>query len=131
MTKKTEDVIDIFETKKPIAENVNTTASIRKPATDEQLQKEEFKKASSIVGGTKKKFKCSSVYAPLYPDGFTTTYQGIVINLIFDNRVVEMSEAIVDFVEDKIQKKADKEAAKLNQFQVKKQDLIGEFTSNE
>lgn len=131
MAKKTEDIIDILE-KKPITENiVNTTTSIKKPTTDEQLQKEEFKKALSIVGGNKKKFKCSSVYAPLYPDGFTTTYQGVVINLIFDNRIVEMSEAIVDFVEDKIQKKADKEAEKLNQFKIKKQDLIGEFTSNE
>ena len=130
MVKKTEDVIDVLKSK-PIAENLNTSENIRQPMTDAQLQNSEFKKASSLVGGPKKKFKCSSVYAPLYPDGFTTTYQGVIINLIFDNRVIEMSESIIDFIEDKIQKKADKEAAKLNQFQLKKQDLIGEYTSNE
>lgn len=130
MNKKQENVIDVLEGN-TITKNVNTLNSINKPATDEKLQKEELKKASSLVKGSRKKFKASSVYASLYPDGLITTYQGIVINLIFDNTVWEFPECIVNYLEDKIQKKADKEAAKLNQFNTKKQDLIGEFTAGE
>ena len=130
MAKKIDDVIDVLEDN-TITNNVNTTNSINKPATDEQLQREEMKRATSLVKSPRKKFKASTAYAALYPDGLITTYQGIVINIIFDNTVWEFPECIVDYLEEKIQKKADKEAAKLNQFNTKKQDLIGEYTAGE
>lgn len=130
MAKKSENVIDALE-ENTITKNVNTLESINKPATDEKLQREEIKKATSLVNGPKKKFKASTAFATLYPDGLTTTYQGIVINIIFDNTVWEFPECIVNYLEEKIQKKADKEAEKLNQFNTKKQDLIGEFTAGE
>lgn len=130
MAKSANNVIDVLEGN-TITKNVNTLDSIKKPATDEQLQREELKKASSLVKAPRKKFKASSVYASIYPDGLTTTYQGITINLIFDNTVWEFPECIVDFLEEKIQRKADKEAQKLNQFNTKKQTLIGEYTAGE
>lgn len=129
MSKKIDDVIG--ESKSTITRNINTLESINKPATDERLQREELKKATSLVKSPRKKFKASSVYASLYPDGLITTYQGIVINLVFDNTVWEFPECIIDYLEDKIQKKADREAAKLNQFNTKKQDKIGEFIAGE
>lgn len=129
MSKKIDDVIG--ESKSTITSNINTLASINKPATDEKLQREELKKATSLVKSPRRKFKASSVYASLYPDGLITTYQGIVINLVFDNTVWEFPECIVDYLEDKIQKKADREAAKLNQFNAKKQEKIGEFIAGE
>lgn len=130
MAKKPENVIDALE-ENTITENINTLESINKPATDEKLQREEMKKASSIVKGKRKKFKASTAFASLYPDGLTTSYQGIPINILFNNTVWEFPEAIVDYLEDKIQKKADKEAEKLHQFNTKKQELIGEYDAGE
>lgn len=130
MAKKIDSVIDVLGND-TITKNTNTLESIKKPATDEQLQREELKKATSIVKSPRKKFKASSVYAALYPDGLITTYQGITINLVFDNTVWEFPEEIIEYLEDKIQKKADKEAEKLNRFNTKKQDLIGEYTAGE
>lgn len=107
---------------------INTTKSIRQSGKpDTQLQSEQLKRARGIANCPMKKFKCSSVYAALYPDGYTTTYQGIIINLIFDNRVVELPEPIYYFVVNRLQKKADKEADKLNRFVTKKQEKIGEY----
>lgn len=61
------------------------------------------------VGITKAKrvpFKCEVAYNALYPNGFESTYQGIQINLIFDGRTVELPEAIIQYVKEKIEKKA-------------------------
>lgn len=107
---------------------INTTKSIKQGGKpDTQLQSEQLKRARGIVNCPMKKFKCASVYASIYPDGYTTTYQGIVINLIFDNRVVELPEPIYYFVMNKLQRKADREADKLNRFKTKKQEKIGEY----
>ena len=76
-------------------------------------------------------FKCSSIYATLYPDGFISTYQGILINLIFDNREVELPAVVIKYIEDKIQKKADAEAAKLHRFETKKQENLGNYSAGE
>lgn len=107
---------------------INTTESIKKSGkTDNQLQSEQLKKAQGISKSPRKKFKCSSIYAQLYPDGFISTYQGIVINLIFDNSVVELPEPIYYYVKNKMQRKADLEAYKAYKFKNKKQEKIGEF----
>lgn len=106
---------------------INTTKSIKERKTDATLQSEQFKKAQGISKGPRKKFKCSSIYAPLYPNGFLSTYQGIVIELYFDNSEVELPEVIIDYIESKMQEKADREAYKLNRFNSKKQDKIGEY----
>ena len=96
---------------------VNTLDSIKKSGKpDNQLQAEQLRKAQKISDGPRKKFKCSSYFAPLYPDGFISTYQGIIINLIFDNSTVELPEAICKYVERTIQRKADKEADRLNRY---------------
>ena len=106
---------------------VNTTESIKEKKTDAQLQSESFKKAKGISASKRKPFKCSSIYASLYPDGFVSTYQGIVIELYFDNSVVELPEVVINYIEKKLQEKADKEAEKLNRFKMKKQEKIGEY----
>lgn len=130
MAKTASNVIDVLEGN-TITKNVNTLDSIKQPATDVQLQNEEFKKASSIAKGPRKKFKASTAYAGLYPDGLTTTFQGITINIIFDNTVWNFPECITDFLEEKIQRKADKEAEKLNRFNRKQMDLIDEIVVGE
>lgn len=105
---------------------INTTTSVKNNGkSDAQLKKEQFKRAKAISLGPRKKFKCSSIYAAYYPDGFISTYQGIPITLVFDNRIIELPETIIKYVEDKISKKADVEAEKLNNFVVKKQEKIG------
>lgn len=106
---------------------INTTKSIKEVKTDEKLQSEQLKKAKGISKSPRKKFKCSSIYAGLYPRGFITTYQGIIIELVFDNREVELPEVIINFIENKIQEKADKVAYKDARFKEKKQDKLGEF----
>lgn len=121
MTTKSSQINDI----------INTTKSIKNSEkTDNQLQSEQLKNATNLSKSPRKPFKCSSVYAPLYPDGFVSTYQGIIINLIFDNSTIELPEPIFNYVEKKIQEKADKEAEKLNRFTTKKQDKIGEYEVN-
>lgn len=96
---------------------INTMDSIKKSGKpDNQLQAEQLKKAQKISDGPRKKFKCSSYFAPLYPDGFVSTYQGIIITLVFDNSTVELPEAICNYVMRTIQKKADKEADRLNRY---------------
>jgi hypothetical protein len=136
MAKKPEDVMDVLtdsnddvktEVKESVKEDIiNTLGSIKEPAIDKKLQQKELNKALKITKGKKVKFECSSVYATLYPEGFVSTFQGVIINLIFDNRTVELSEAVANYVKAKIKEKADKEAAKLNQFKVKKQNFRGE-----
>ena len=120
---------------KTVTENkervINTMDSVNKAKADTQLQAENFKKAQSISKGPRKKFKCSSIYATLYPDGLITTYQGIIIQLIFDNREVELPEVIINYIQDKIQKKADVEAAKLHRFETRKQENLGNYSASE
>ena len=110
---------------------LNTTESVKAVKADTQLQAENFKKAQSISKGPRKKFKCSSIYATLYPDGLITTYQGIIIQLIFDNRKVELPEVVINYIQDKIQKKADVEAAKLHRFETRKQENLGNYSASE
>lgn len=112
-------------------EVINTSESVKEIKADQQLQAENFKKAQSISKSPRKKFKCSSIYATLYPDGFISTYQGIIIQINFDNSEIELPEPIIKYVEDKIQRKADTEAAKLNRFEVKKQEKIGDYSASE
>ena len=105
---------------------VNTLDSIKKSGKpDNQLQAEQLRKAQKISDGPRKKFKCASYLAPLYPDGFVSTYQGIIINLIFDNSTVELPEAICKYVERTIQRKADKEADRLNRYTKKLRQNLG------
>lgn len=110
---------------------INTTESIKETKTDTKLQAENFKKAQGISKGPRKDFKCSSIYASLYPDGLLTTYQGIIINLVFDNRVVELPEVVIEYIKNKIQAKADAEAAKLHRFETKKQENLGNYSASE
>lgn len=140
MAKNPEEVMNVLapnnedpetEVKESKKEIINTLDSIKEPAIDKKLQQKELNKTLKITKGKKVKFKCSSVYATLYPDGFISTFQGVIINLIFDNRTVELSEAVANYVEEKIQEKADKEAAKLNQFKLKKQNFRGDFEAGE
>lgn len=110
---------------------LNTTESVKAVKADTQIQAENLKKAKGISKGPRKKFKCSSVYAPLFPDGLITTYQGLIINLLFDNREVELPEVVINYIQDKIQHKADTEAKKLNQYIVKKQENLGSYSASE
>ena len=112
--------------KSQINDVINTTASIKKSGkTDNQLQAEQLRKAQNISKGPTKNFKCSSIYAPLYPDGFVSTYQGVIINLIFDNRTVELPESVCNYVMRTIQRKADKEADRLNRYIKQSRENLG------
>lgn len=110
---------------------INTMDSINKPASDAKLQKDALDKAKSIAKAPRKEFKCSSIYASLYPEGMVTTYQGVIINLIFDNRVLNLPEPVIEYIEERIQRKADREAKKQYQFDNKIQEHIGDFTAGE
>lgn len=57
-------------------------------------------------------FKCEVAYSAYYPNGFESTYQGIQVLLMFDGRTVELPEAVVQFVKEKIEKKVISEAEK-------------------
>ena len=112
--------------KSKINDVINTTEKKKKSGkTDNQLQAEQLRKAQNISKGPTKKFKCSSIYAPLYPDGFVSTYQGVIINLIFDNRTVELPESICNYVMRTIQRKADKEADRLNRYIKQSRENLG------
>lgn len=104
---------------------VNTTTSVKNNGKSEaQIQKAMLNTMQNTSLGPKKKFKCSSIYAAYYPDGFISTYQLRPIYLVFDNSVVELPEKIVEFVEQKIQNKADREAEKAYRFKTKKQEKL-------
>lgn len=104
---------------------INTTKSVKNSGKSEaQIKKAMLSTMQDTSLGPKKKFKCSSIYSAYYPEGFISTYQLRPIYLVFDNRVVEMPEKIVEFVLNKIQNKADKDAEKLNRFKAKKQEKI-------
>lgn len=103
---------------------INNLETVKEQKTDVQLQSEQFKAAKNISQGKRSKFKCSTMYAPLYPNGFLSTYQGLIINLIFDNREVELPDVIIDYIKDKIQQKADKEAIKTYRFENQVTDKI-------
>lgn len=105
---------------------INTTESIKKAGkSDNQLQSEQLKRARGIAGCPTKKFKCSSIYAALYPDGFVSSYQTIPIYLVFDNRTIELPEPVYNYVTRKLQKKADDEADKLNRYRTMARENLG------
>lgn len=123
---------EIFDNPKPSLNSViNTSSSIFKPSnkTNEELNKERFKAGQLLAKENRKKFVCSKIYAPLYPNGFISTYQGIVIELVFDGSTVELPECVIDYVESKLQTKAEKTADRLNRFNnpSRTQEKIGEY----
>ena len=97
-------------------DNLNTTSSIFKDsgASDSTLVAKSRKESKKLTDSTVKKvpFKCDPVYHALYPNGYSTTVQGIAVNLIFDGRTVMLSEWIADYVRAKITKKAESEITK-------------------
>ena len=106
---------------------VNTTETIFKDSknSDAELAAKAMKDNKTITSGDKVKFKCSPVYAALYPNGFESTFQGIHIYLIFDGRTVELSKPVADFVQMKLEKKALAEVNKKARNQTKKQEYLG------
>lgn len=73
---------------------------------DKVLDKKSLDEKVSITKAKRVPFKCEVAYNALYPNGFESTYQGIQINLIFDGRTVQLPEAIIQYVKEKIEKKA-------------------------
>ena len=114
-TIKTEEV---FSSRPVINDVINTTETIFKQSnkSDAQLDSERLKEGKQISNRNRTKFVCSKVYAPLYPDGFHSTYQGIVIDLYFDGSTVELPAAVIQYVEKKIVEKSEKTAERLNRF---------------
>lgn len=89
-------------------DNATTNESVFKDSKtpDRVLDNESLKEKVAITKQKRVPFKCEVAYNALYPNGFESTYQGVQINLIFDGRTVELPEAIVQFVKEKIEKKA-------------------------
>ena len=88
--------------------NATTNESVFKDSKtpDKVLDTESLKEKVAITKQKRVPFKCEVAYNALYPNGFESTYQGIQICLIFDGRTVELPEAVVQFVKEKIEKKA-------------------------
>ena len=89
-------------------DNATTNESVFKDSKtpDKVLDTESLKDKVAITKQKRVPFKCEVAYNALYPNGFESTYQGIQICLIFDGRTVELPEAVVQFVKEKIEKKA-------------------------
>jgi len=79
---------------------------------DRVLDKRSLDEKVAIIKAKRVPFKCEVAYSAYYPNGFETTYQGIQINLIFDGRTVELTEAEAQFVKEKIEKKVISEMEK-------------------
>lgn len=106
---------------------INTTETIFKDSkkTDAELAAKALKDHEAISKSGKVKFKCSPVYAALYPNGFESTFQGRHVGLIFDGRTLELSKPVADFVKMKLEKKALAEVNKKVRNQTKKQEYLG------
>lgn len=94
--------------------NATTNESVFKDSKtpDKVLDNESLKEKVAITKSKRVPFKCEVAYNALYPNGFESTYQGIQINLIFDGRTVELPEAVVQYVKEKIERKAISEMEK-------------------
>lgn len=110
-----------------ISENANTSKSVFKDSkkSDAELSIESMKTNQKLVKYKRVPFKCDIAYAALYPNGFESTCQGIYIYLIFDGRTVELPEFIVNYVKNKIEKKALGVVNRNTRFAEKKQDNLG------
>jgi len=88
-------------------ENATTNKSVFKDTKtpDKVLDDNSLKEKVSITKAKRVPFKCDVAYSAYYPNGFESTYQGIQILLIFDGRTVELPEAIIQYVKEKIEKK--------------------------
>ena len=94
--------------------NATTNKSVFKDTKtpDKVLDDASLREKVSITKAKRVPFKCDVIYSTLYPNGFESTYQGIQILLVFDGRTVELPEAVVQYVKEKIEKKALSEAEK-------------------
>ena len=95
-------------------DNATTEKSVFKDSKtpDRVLDTNSLKEKVAITKAKRVPFKCEVAYSAYYPNGFETTYQGIQVNLVFDGRTVELPEAIIQFVKDKIEKKVISEMEK-------------------
>lgn len=114
---------------KEIDSNVNTTTSVFKDTkkTDAELSVKQLNESKRLVKNKRVKFECDVALNALYPNGFVTTFQGIPVYLIFDGRTVELPEAIVNFVKEKIKAKAASEAEKRKRVAEQPLDYLGKY----
>ena len=121
--------VDNETEKEPISKNLNTTASIASEGkkSDMQLAVDSLKNMQSISKEKRVEFECSYAYAALYPQDFSTTYQGIPVYLVFDGRKVELPESIAKFVKRKIEAKAKAEAEKRRRNIEQPLDNLGRY----
>ena len=96
---------------------------------DRVLDNKSLEEKVAITKQKRVPFKCEVAYNALYPNGFESTYQGVQINLIFDGRTVELPECIVQFVQEKIEKKAlsEMEKRRRNQNASGAQTCLGNY----
>ena len=107
--------------------NLNTTGDIFKDSQikDAELSAKAMATNKALVKHKRVKFKCSAVYAALYPNGFESTCQVIHIYLIFDGREVTLPKFIADYVQKKIERKAEAMLERKTRNATKKQDYLG------
>ena len=105
----------------------NTTKSIFKDSkiSEAELSEKYIKESKKLVNTKRVPFKCDIKYAPLYPNGFESSCQGIPIYLIFDGRTVELPEFMIKFFEDKANKKALSIVDKNVRYAKKSQEYLG------
>ena len=105
----------------------NTTKSVFKDSkkSDAELSVKAMKENKALVNKERKPFKCDVVYNALYPNGFESTCQGVYICLIFDGRTVELPTFIIDYVKEKLEKKALSTLDKKARNTTKKQEYLG------
>ena len=105
----------------------NTTKSVFKDSkiSDADLATQAINENKKLIKAKRIPFKCDVAYNALYPNGFESTCQGIYVCLIFDGRTVELPEFIVNYVKNKIEKKALATLDKKHRNTTKKQDYLG------
>lgn len=102
-------------------------AKAKNTKTQAELKKESTEGAKKIVSGERVEWKPSKAYAMIYPDGFTTTYNTIIINLIFDGRTYNFTQDMIDFLEDKLERSAEFEQDKLRRFKSSLDEVLGKI----
>ena len=105
----------------------NTTKTIFKDSqvSDAELATKDLREKAQMRGSKLVPFECDIAYAALYPQGFESTCQGFYIRFMFDGKTRELPEFAVNFIKDKIRKKAMSLVDKKTRNATKKQDYLG------
>lgn len=82
---------------------------------DKKMVQEEVKKISkSLKSEEEVDFYCDEIYKTIYPKGYQTIYQGIIISLDFNGTTIKMKKPVAEFVKAQLRSAAKLENDKAN-----------------